>query len=417
MKKYSFVASRIFGTPLLIEPHKLEAILGAIGPRMGVDMPPAKIEARNAPSEAERRPYRLINGTAVIPIMGTLVSRGDWMDALSGVTSYVRLSAMLDQALADAEVRTILLEIDSHGGEAAMLQALSAKIVESRKAKPVTALVNEFAASAAYWLASAAGEVIAPQAAMVGSIGVVMTHMSVEGAAGQMGVKITHIHAGAHKIDFSPYRDLSDGAKGEGQKIVNDLYDQFTAAVARNRGIEQAAVKATEARMFSATDALRLGLITRIDSAESVFSQLRAGKSRKGVKMEITSVEGLRAAFPAFCEQLHGAGLETGRAETKAAVSAERSRITGILTHAEAKGREALALALAGVEGMTPEMAGKILGAAPKAEPGKPANSFDAMMRRIANPDIQPDADLDNESDAAVAGSWDRAIKKAGASK
>ena len=395
-KQYPFIASRIFGTPLLIHPGKLEIILQALGPRFGINIKSGPKMEEYDNSQRRAAGYRVENGVAIIPIHGTLVGRADFLDAMSGVTGYTTLQKTIAMAESDDKVQHILYDLDTPGGEATLLDGLAEHMYQSRALKPSTALVNEYAASAGYWLASAASEIVMTRAAMVGSIGVVMTHMSVEGAAKKAGIKITHIHAGAHKVDFSPYKDLGQDGLEDAQAVVNELYDLFTATVARNRGIEQAAVKNTEARMFMADAALELGLVDRIDSAEQTLADLQAAlrPSNITLKSEVKMSEQTTSSIDLTHPEVVGA-IETA---TAAAVSAERDRVLGILGCEAAEGRLEMAIALAEQPAMSIEAATKVLGKAPKAQATDP-NPFASAMNAVGNPPVAPDAEEGSEDD------------------
>ena len=108
---------------------------------------------------------------------GTLVKRTAGLDAASGLTSYAEIGAMLESALADPQVAGILLDIDSPGGEASGSFELARRVREAAAVKPIWALANDSAFSAAYAIASAADRVIISETGGVGSIGVIALHI------------------------------------------------------------------------------------------------------------------------------------------------------------------------------------------------------------------------------------------------
>lgn len=412
MSQYPFLASRIFGTPLLIHPDKLQIILNAIGPRIGIDVP--AIDARMVENDERRSAgYRIEEGVGIIPIYGTLVSRGSWMDAMSGVTGYNNIAKAVRTAEEDDAVKSILYDIDSPGGEADLVDSLANLIFESRNKKPSTAIANESAFSAAMWLASAAGTVVAPRTATVGSIGVVMTHMSIADAAEKAGIVVTHIHAGARKVDFSPYQHLQPEAVDTAQALVNNLYEIFTGEVARNRGMDQDAVKATEAGIFSANDALKIGLIDRIASYDETLAAMQASANQQSPPMRSIKMSDENAM--------------------QAAVTAERQRSTAITQAAQAAGCPDMAATLIN-EGVTIEQAqakisqaGEIIAACKMA--GCPdsarsfvkaglsiqdvrSNLFDVMAARDAATHTDGGIQAGQDHGVTIQAGWDRAIKK-----
>ena len=114
--KYAHIASLVFNAPLLIAPGKLEAIMNYLTPRFEGKAfePAAQVESQTG---QELMPYRVTDGgVAVIPIVGTLVQRADWMDAMSGLVSYGSIASQLKKALEDTNAKAVLLEVDSPGG-------------------------------------------------------------------------------------------------------------------------------------------------------------------------------------------------------------------------------------------------------------------------------------------------------------
>ena len=166
------LASRLFGTPLLVHRAKLDVILAVLGDRRNIQPPAADL--------ALPGPRKLPSGTpgiAVIPVHGTLVKRTAGLDAASGLTSYTEVAAMLDSALADPQVAGILLDIDSPGGEASGSFELARRVREASAVKPVWAVANDSAYSAAYAIGSAATRLIVSETGGVGSIGVIALHI------------------------------------------------------------------------------------------------------------------------------------------------------------------------------------------------------------------------------------------------
>lgn len=273
MKNFRF-AGRIFNTPLMICEEKLNVILHVLGPRFDLDMeslPP--IDAREvAESERCRAGYIVRNGTAIIPISGTLVHRSGYLDALSGMTSYESLRSSFDLALEDDAVQKIIFDVDSPGGEVTGCFDLSDHIFKSRGKKPMTAIVNESCYSAAYALASAADRIVVPRTGGAGSVGVILAHVDQSALNEKTGVKVTHIFAGKHKADFSPHHPLSEEAKTRLQGMVTETYNLFVETVARNRGMSAGAVRKTEADIFIGSKAVSVGLADQVAAVDVYLS-------------------------------------------------------------------------------------------------------------------------------------------------
>ena len=264
------LASRLFGTPLLVHRAKLDVILAVMGERLGVAPPLADL-ALPAPKSATTAP----TGIAVIPILGTLVKRSLGMEAASGLTSYNEIAAMLDAAVADPMVSGILLDIDSPGGEASGSFELARRVRDAAAIKPVWAVANDAAYSAAYAIAASAQRLFVTETGGVGSIGVIALHVDQSIKDANDGYRYTAITAGAHKNDYSPHEPLSDAAKSELQSEVDRLYAIFTEHVAAMRGLDLNAVRATEAGLFFGANAVVQGLADGIQTLDATLTEFQ----------------------------------------------------------------------------------------------------------------------------------------------
>ncbi len=268
----TYLASRLFGTPLLIHRPKLDVILSVVGQRIGIAdvpaMPMMDLAAFQRPPLAASP-----EGIAVIPIHGSLVKRSLGMEAASGLTSYGEIAAMLDAALIDPQVSGILLDIDSPGGEASGSFELARRVREVAAQKPVWAVANDAAYSAAYAIAASAQRLFLTETGGVGSIGVIALHVDQSVKDAKDGYHYTAITAGAHKNDYSPHEPLSDAAKTELQAEVDRLYAIFTEHVAAMRGLDLDAVRATEAGLYFGTNAVALGLADGVQALDATLIQ------------------------------------------------------------------------------------------------------------------------------------------------
>ncbi|MFH1157611.1 MAG: S49 family peptidase [Pseudomonadota bacterium] len=268
------IAGRVFNTPLLISRAKLDTILGVLIPRLQGESIPFGIKT------AQRGYEVTSNGIAVVPILGTLVRRASGLDAQSGLTSYAALEDTLAMALKDNGVKAILLDIDSPGGEAGGVFDLAEKIYAARKIKPIWAVANEDAFSAAYALAAAAEKIYVPRTGGVGSIGVIAVHLDQSKAEENAGLTYTAIYAGDRKNDLSPHEPLSDPARTELQTEVHRLYSMFVSTVARMRGLSADRIKATEAGLYFGENALTAGLADVNGSFNEALAALSLEVSR-----------------------------------------------------------------------------------------------------------------------------------------
>ena len=264
------LAARLFGVPLAIHRPKLDVILSVLGARIGLtDM---VVPADYAPTT---RPLSPATGkVAVIPIHGTLVRRTSGLEAVSGLASYTSIAAQLDAALASPEVAAILLDVDSPGGESGGVFDLADRIRAGMQVKPVWAVANDMAFSAAYALASAASRVFVARTGGVGSIGVIAMHIDQSVKDAKDGVRYTAVFAGERKNDLNPHEPISDEAHAVLKAEVDRVYDLFVETVARHRGLDADAVRATEAGLFFGPDAVAAGLADVVGGFDDALSQL-----------------------------------------------------------------------------------------------------------------------------------------------
>ena len=270
-----YLASRVFGTPLLIHPRKLEVILSVVGPRMGMVVPETSAQLAQIPQpERVMRTDLQVPNIAVISILGTLVRRTGAMDAASGLTSYASISAQINAAINDPNVDAVLLDIDSPGGEAGGAFDLADEIVSARSTKPIWALANDDAFSAAYAIACSAERIYLTRTGGVGSIGVIALHVDQTQRDALDGYRYTAIYAGDRKNDLSPHLPLSNEASTTLQTEVDRLYEMFVSTVATNRGLDAQAVRDTQAGLFYAGDAIEAGFADAIGTADDALRAL-----------------------------------------------------------------------------------------------------------------------------------------------
>ena len=264
------LAARLFGVPLAIHRPKLDIILSVLGARIGL----ADLAAPVGYTPAARAPGPPSGKVAVIPIHGTLVRRTSGLEAESGLASYTGIAAQLDAALTSPEVAAILLDIDSPGGESGGVFDLADRIRVASQVKPVWAVANDMAFSAAYALASAATRVFVARTGGVGSIGVIAMHIDQSVKDAKDGVRYTAVFAGERKNDLNPHEPLSDAAHAVLKAEVDRVYELFVETVARHRGLDADAVRATEAGLFFGPDAVATGLADAVGSLDDALTQL-----------------------------------------------------------------------------------------------------------------------------------------------
>lgn len=336
------IAELLFNRPLMISEDKLNVIHHVLGPRFNLDLTgmPASDMAALSDDQRVRAGYSVTDGVARIGIFGPLLHRRLAADYPSGgPTTYGEIRSTFDTALADDGVKEIRLEIDSCGGEGSGVFDLADHIFESRAIKPITAVVNERAFSAAYLLASAANKIIIPRTGAVGSIGVIATHVDMSRAEDAAGVTVTHVYSGARKADFSPHKPLAPEALQTLQESVVGMYDMFVEAVARNRGLDPGDVRATEAGLYEGKKAIKAGLADEIASVSSALCRparySRSSATGGNASAEIPeggnnrmNIAELKDKHPALHAEIFGEGKQAGLTE---GADVERKRVLAIL--------------------------------------------------------------------------------------
>ncbi len=286
------LASRLYGTPLLLARTKLDIILSVLGSR--IDWPIQSELALPPPRASPSGQHMAATGIAVVPVHGSLVRRAIALDAASGLTSYGDIAAMLDAAAADPTVSGILLDIDSPGGEAGGVFELAQRIRAVDAIKPVWALACDSAFSAAYAIACAASRVFVTQTAGVGSIGVIAMHVDQSVRDAQEGYRFTAVSAGDFKNDLSPHQPIDKAALGRLQSEVDRLYGLFVDHVVSMRGMQAKTVRDTQAGLFFGPDAVRCGLADSLASADQVISEFTAylgARTVRGVASRVISAK------------------------------------------------------------------------------------------------------------------------------
>lgn len=210
------------------------------------------------------------NKVAVIPIEGVLTKDCSWCG-----TTYPSIANAAEDAAADPKVKRIVLAVDSPGGEVTGLPETAAVIAKAARVKPVHAVVEGTAASAAYWLTSQASDITLTPSGEVGSVGVRMMHADISKMMENAGYKVTELSAGKYKTEWSPFSPLTDEAKADMQKRLDTVHANFVSDIGNARGTRAGArIRANrfgEGRMFTAKDALKHGLADSVQSPREFY--------------------------------------------------------------------------------------------------------------------------------------------------
>jgi len=317
------VLHAVAATVWAIHPDKGRAILELVRIRArGGRVPAAEIRRVVAQSKQSNGPALVKGGMiAVLPVYGVIAPRMNLLTQMSGGVSAEKLGTDISTLAADPNVSTIVLDVDSPGGAATGVPELAAKIRAAAAKKQVVAVTNHMAASAAYWLASQATEVVCTPSGEVGSVGVYMMHFDESQAFADAGIRPTVVRAGKYKAEGNPFEPLGSDARGEMQRVVNDWHTRFISDVAKGRGTSQNDVRENYGggRTVFARDALRAGMIDRIGTLDDVIADLR---TRASVNQERQRAH----ALVAMCRE-NGESDATADLLIASGMSVERARL------------------------------------------------------------------------------------------
>ena len=225
--------------------------------------------------EARKGDVAEISGrVAVVPFRGTMVNRFNNMPPV--VIDQTAMTQEIKKLGMDKTVGAIVLDVDSGGGTVEGTPELSKMISQVAKRKPVIASVNGWAGSAMFWTISAATKIVASESSMVGSVGVIATHIDDSQALENAGYKVEYITSteSPHKAEGTG--PLADETREFTQKRVDQIHDQFASALAKNLGVSKNHVNSEfgQGRMFYADEAKGRGMIHAIGSLDDVMEEL-----------------------------------------------------------------------------------------------------------------------------------------------
>lgn len=267
------VRADVFGKAWAIVPGTLSGLAA-----------PASASFRTRPIRATARlAYGPHGAVGVIPIQGVLTPRGSFLGtSIQGITGQFR------SALADRSVSAIVFDIDSPGGDVVGIPELADEIFRARGQKKTVAVANCSALAGAYWLASAAKELVIAPSGEAGGIGIVTAHQDNSVALEKEGLRISLISAGRHKTDGNPYEPLSDYGRADMQTKANSFYGMFVTSVARGRGVSPAAVRGGfgQGRSVLAHQAVAKGMADGVETLDQVLARLASGRPAERAPLE-----------------------------------------------------------------------------------------------------------------------------------
>lgn len=287
---YDRILSLVRQSTWLITRDMLETITGILDRRVdGIHLDAQSLDTLVANGRKQREVVSQ-SAVGVLPVFGPIVHHGGLFDEVSGLTSADALSAGFDMLQGMEDVGTILLHVDSPGGMYNGTPELADKIYRSRGGKPIVAHIDANAGSGAYWIASAADEVIITPSGEAGSIGAYRMHEETSQLDETIGVKRVYIvdDGAEYKTEGNSSEPLSDNALAYHQAEVNRTGDEFRSAVAKYRGVSLAKVRSEwgKGRMLNAQQAVAVGMVDKIASYEATITRFASGRGRAKKRVE-----------------------------------------------------------------------------------------------------------------------------------
>lgn len=280
---YPHVLRAVMNSLWAILPEKMDDILDFVAFKAnGGDLTAEQVAARLGAARDQQR-GQSSGSIAVMPMTGTFSNRVSMMSQASGGASYEAMAGQFRALVNNPEVSAIVLDMDSPGGVVNGADELAAEIYRARSVKPITAVANSVMASAAYWIGSAASELVVTPSAEIGSIGVIGGHRDESGLLEKLGVKVSVISAGKYKAENNPFEPMTDEGRAAMQARADEAYGRFTRAVAKGRGVPIDTVRNGfgEGRVVGAREAVSLGMADRVATIDEVIAGLASAPKRE----------------------------------------------------------------------------------------------------------------------------------------
>jgi len=291
INQYARVMEYVRQTPWAMLPEKIKDVMAFLNAKNdGIEMVEKEVRITHDVRAQEAGNFIRVGSLAIIPIFGVISRRVSIMSLFSGATSSQKLTSSIRRAIKDEDISTIVLDIDSPGGTVSGIPELATEIREARESKPIVAVANGMAASAAFWLAASATEIVVTPSGSVGSIGVFIAHDDISKRQEMEGVKTTLISAGKFKVDGNPFEPLSKSARSEMQKIVDEVFAEFISDVAAGRHIPKKKVleEFGQGNMVRAKEAKSAGMVDRIATMDQTIVRLLRSTNRASRPMPST---------------------------------------------------------------------------------------------------------------------------------
>lgn len=179
----------------------------------------------------------------------------------------------IEAANEDGNVSGLLVKLNTPGGEVVPSDDIRRAIVGFEG--PAIAYTTDVCGSGGYWIASGCDELIARDASLVGSIGVIGSRVNATDLAERVGLSYERLAAGAYKDAGIPLKEMEENERAYLQGLIDDFYGQFVARVAEGRELSEEEIRATEARVYVGEEALSLGLVDSLGTREDAENRLK----------------------------------------------------------------------------------------------------------------------------------------------
>ncbi|MGB6877131.1 MAG: signal peptide peptidase SppA [Candidatus Acidiferrales bacterium] len=207
---------------------------------------------------------------AIIYASGEIVSGASQYSSTGGeIMGGDSVAADIRRARTDSDIKAIVLRIDSPGGSSVASEVIRREVQLARKQKPVVVSMSDLAASGGYWIAMSADKIVADPDTITASIGVLSGKMNIAGLYGLLGVSTDYVATGDNATLYSDQQDFTPAQQQTVQKMLNDVYSNFTSGVAAGRNLPIATVdRIAKGRVWSGEQAKGLGLVDDLGDTE-----------------------------------------------------------------------------------------------------------------------------------------------------
>ncbi|MEI6715206.1 MAG: signal peptide peptidase SppA [Verrucomicrobiota bacterium] len=214
------------------------------------------------------------NRVAVIYIRGVISSATPGQVEESGLEDTL---AEIEQARTDETIKSVLLRIDSPGGEVTASDILYKAVCKLRDKKPVVVSMDSVAASGGYYVACGGSHLFAHETTITASIGVIMQTLNYRELLGKVGVDVLTFKSGAMKDLLNGARELTEEERAYVQGMINQSYDRFVGIVAKERHLNEATLRSgiADGRIVSGEDAVRAKLVDDLGGFDEALEKAR----------------------------------------------------------------------------------------------------------------------------------------------